>query len=65
MLLPNVEQTTPLNRVNLYFLLGDDKLEQTASPPPPPYLRASSSSQPSSSSDYAGLHATLQSIQEE
>jgi len=60
----NVNRTTLLNRANLYCLSGDEEWTQPAPPFPLPHLRPSSTSQPSFSSDYAGLHATLQSIQE-
>jgi len=65
MALLNVERTTILNRANLYFLQGDEELTQPAPPLTPPHRRASSSPQLSFSSDDVGLHATLQSIQEE
>jgi len=63
--LPNVDCTTFLNCVNLYYLLGDEELARPASRPPPTDPRASSSSQPSLSHDYPNLRATLWSIQEE
>ena len=61
----NIERITLLNWANLYFLLGDEELAQPAPPPPLPHLRASSSSQMASSSNYTGLHAIVQSIQED
>ena len=61
--LPNIDRTSLLNQVNLYFLLGGEELTQLATPRSLPHLRASSSSHPFSSSNYDSLHATLQSIQ--
>ena len=60
--LSNVDRTSLLNRVNLYFLLGYDELVRPAQPPPPTHPRVSSSSQPSSSHDYLDLDTILPSI---
>ena len=48
--LPNVEQTTLLNRANLSFLLDDEELVHPVPPTQPPtHLSVASSSRPSSS----------------
>ena len=57
--LPDVDRTSFLNQVNLYFLPSDEELAQPAPHPPPTHPKASSTSQPSSSHDSPDLHATL------